>query len=525
MFKLSRSGSLFLWLFLSVFVFNAKSQSIEKYIKTGKFTVASELEVYENYIYLVKDQIPTYYGLVGKRPSIYKLDMQLNVVDSFNIISALPQNVEIGAVYGNTLDFDNNGNLWLGFGIRNYQQQGKSMVLKIDTSFQTPDTIPMNKYSDTSQFSIAALTVDGEDVYVSGSRFYNSKNESDFYLAKLNNDTIIKTTTVPLSLFTPPISTFAYGTSIVLNKKNVLVSTYPTFKQQVAIFDSTLQLQRLDDMRDDSLLVGGWSQLLSMPNGPPKVATISARDIDDTLPWNLPPSVDWRYKNISLISMDSNYHFTRVDTFQYIKNRIYDTVFNYSVKMSMGSFDGNVARDSVVMMATNMDVLATYSLKPQTITYINNGNAHTGQLHWFKTFSNGYAHQARRVVSLPGNRWLLVFDEYNWDKYPGDNLAIHMILLDANGNPLGITEDEEKALTQKPLVYPNPASDKIYIDNLHWPGNEFNYTLTNMSGQVVQKGKVVQGEAIQTTPMLQGNFIINISNTTGFGWASKIVIR
>ncbi len=63
--------------------------------------------------------------------------------------------------------------------------------------------------------------------------------------------------------------------------------------------------------------------------------------------------------------------------------------------------------------------------------------------------------------------------------------------------------------TEKEFLYPNPATDKIYIKSELAIDN---YTITNTIGQIVQRGKLIQNEPISIENLQSNLYFISTTN-------------
>ena len=81
-----------------------------------------------------------------------------------------------------------------------------------------------------------------------------------------------------------------------------------------------------------------------------------------------------------------------------------------------------------------------------------------------------------------------------------------------DGKPIGLAEENAAG---KASVYPNPATDKFFVE-LQEPTN-FNVQLTTVTGQVVRTAdfaKTAKAE-INTAGLAKGVYILNVSSDNG----------
>ena len=71
-------------------------------------------------------------------------------------------------------------------------------------------------------------------------------------------------------------------------------------------------------------------------------------------------------------------------------------------------------------------------------------------------------------------------------------------------------------------VYPNPASDMLHIRPGN--GNAFRWTLTDISGKVLQTGEAIGETTVDTRSCAPGLYLLQV-NANGKTGVSKVVIR
>lgn len=97
----------------------------------------------------------------------------------------------------------------------------------------------------------------------------------------------------------------------------------------------------------------------------------------------------------------------------------------------------------------------------------------------------------------------------NWDKVATCNTTSYQYAQNFQ-TLFGTLSTTEIALdTEKEFLYPNPATDKIYIKSELAIDN---YTITNTIGQIVQRGKLIQNEPISIENLQSNLYFISTTN-------------
>ncbi len=516
--------------------FTLTGQNLEKYLKRDSLTTTGgDALVHEGAIYLIKGKKANLSVNNSFDPIIYQMDYSLNLLDSLRlsgIISPTPSAVNAFFTKITSVGTDS---LAVTFGVfENSTTISRYFVVFLNSSLDVLSSFSLNDVGDSLVYYILNCKEYNNTLLLSGALGNNTPNVTDGFLAQFDyegnklNEVIIPVDTFLQLPFPIPFPKLSIGDFYPV-PDGFLVSFYPyQLSLNMGFIDTAFTLNRLMYVKDTASNYGHQLeqniQFIENQANEPKLVTQTASYLDTLF---LPPDTvgyTYYYRNLSMVSLNSNYEFDKIDTFAYSKNKIFDTIYTEVTTFDYGMFAVNNAKDSAMIMATDMEPSPFYYLKPNNTTYITCFNPNTGQTNWSKVYSNGYAHNGQEVLSLPDNKWLLVFDEYNWDKFGENSLAIHLIIIDGKGNPIGINEDEEKALGQEPFIFPNPAKDQLTVGALHWPGNVYNYQLTDLKGALVQKGVLPVSGKINLLEILKGVYVLSITNQTGFGWARKVII-
>lgn len=177
-------------------------------------------------------------------------------------------------------------------------------------------------------------------------------------------------------------------------------------------------------------------------------------------PQHKPPGA-LNYQNFGYSLLDSANNVCSIDTLPLCG-------FNCSldpydlVQASWDAYDYTTT-DSVLFVQMERYVNSdNFYLKDTVPFYIYNFNGSKGRMNWIRKIERNYTCGGHAVAALPGNRWAISFNEYNWDKYPGENLSVHIWILNGKGDI--ISQREFTKSMEKIKVFPNPARDYITVD-------------------------------------------------------------
>ena len=174
-----------------------------------------------------------------------------------------------------------------------------------------------------------------------------------------------------------------------------------------------------------------------------------------------------------------------------------------------------ISTDSVFFAVTGKFLNAnalSFLEQDSTVLYLYNYNANQGKLNWRREIVPGNnLYWNTSVTVLPGNRYLMAFNEQRW-KVPHDNLRTHIMIFNGKGEV--INEREFKAPEPAWSVYPNPLSTNFTLEGL--PENEpLQLQLLNINGQIVwqQEGKTRQWQLPSTIE--KGVYLLKLTNAQG----------
>ncbi|MGB0978593.1 MAG: hypothetical protein ACPGVV_04315, partial [Croceimicrobium sp.] len=143
------------------------------------------------------------------------------------------------------------------------------------------------------------------------------------------------------------------------------------------------------------------------------------------------------YYTLGISLLDRNYNITKVDTFPLAA---YDISTAYDIysgpRPSRDPYDYRNLDSVLITISQHLINYDNFQSQDSNTIYLYNYNARKMEMNWIKTIKTNYTSSDHSVAALPGNRWVLSFNEYNWDRYQGPNLSVHLWLLDQNGSIL-----------------------------------------------------------------------------------------
>jgi hypothetical protein len=503
-------------------------QSVSTQLKSHQFSYTTTGVNVGKYIYL--DYLKgTYFNASASRVSLLKLNMNLHVVDS---ICLSCQGLTDTNYFGfSPIFYGEQGFIYIPFRYRNADSL-YTVILEIDTSFSSVRKFKLNIPLDKSRFTfdISSLYTKDSTIYFSGKLLDTSNfTIADAYIVQTDlngqilHSHILKSDSVS---FGPRLIDF---NSMVVLDSVLLVTLYGTWNEILAVYDHNLNFLGTRAKGSSAGSFGYYPHYYFVKNSKqsPLIEAITFTVDNNYTP--KPDENNW-YKNLSLMHLNASFQISLRDTLGY-KGWKTDTLAYVVESVEYGTATyGSIKEDTIVCMATDYSVLwlnwpLFQYLNFPTQSFISSFDYKNETTLWSRVYSTVVAHKAEEIIALPNNRWLLVFNEYDWNTYGQDNLAVRLIVIDGNGNPIGINENEQKALEQEPIVYPNPATTHITIGNLHWPGNQYSYQLIDSKGSLVLQGLLPIDGSITLPEALNGVYILTITNQTGFGWARKVVIE
>ena len=124
------------------------------------------------------------------------------------------------------------------------------------------------------------------------------------------------------------------------------------------------------------------------------------------------------------------------------------------------------------------------------------------------TFSRGIQDDCVRPIIIDeyGNKWIAVYDCYNLNA----NYPTYIVVLNDNGVKLSVDKDPQ---INQATIYPNPASDYIYINSplTDGAGGVWEYQIYDLLGNCVQRG-IIESDKINISKLSTGFYTVRFNN-------------
>ena len=496
-------------IFLSLLSLLCFSQSYTTEIKISQYTSGKSIAYLEDYIY-VDISKSLYFDKYRETSYIFKLDRALNTLDSVNL-NALVNPSQLATVWTGdikVIDSTLAVSIYYIDTIINNCSPVKIGLLFFDDALNLVDQIYFNP--GPNQYILPFFDYDSVSFVFSGTTYNCDSNDYSPTIAYFNRtDSTFKVKNLGESIS----NTFAQEVtrhSIIDNKIycRVWPPASPNFSDNI-ILDRDLNVLHqgsiLEPFSQDLKTLHRHGKFIKTNN---KIVQIGlSRSYPDSL---FLPSTLFGYWNLAFTEIDSLGNITTVDTLP-LSGYDFQTSKDITGQHQFGfdAIDYNVL-DSVLIIQGEKAVF-TYNFDSQDTTpfYIYNLNLNTKSVNWVRKVTRPYTNGNHSIAALPGNRSAIAFNEYNWDDYSGENLAVHIWILDANGSI--ISQREFKAPTNPISLFPNPCSDYLQVTlakDQKWP---LAYSVFNAKGDRVAKGQINgKQNTIDTRQLPAGQYILNL---------------
>ena len=492
-------------LFPTIISFSAlKAQVKEAYFHKDTFTISESVASLGQSIFINKCRGGYFDSFIGKQ-QLLRLDHDLVITDSLGVnqIFNIPANHEVYCTMISSIGVNQ------AVAIFNQQYQrvhlgityrfSKMHILLFDSLLNVNHQFTLN--SDSVYLRLGSVTLDKDTLYFTGHVADTLfKNLKSIIIKSTKDGSWTKAKTYPQSIFIdkPVFSTMFFKDEKIL----VSLSSHFNGAERFVILDRDFNLLESLIPRDTTgpdFFFHAFGFFVDVPNEPPVFMSSLSLFRTDIQPQTY-------YFMMGVGQFDSSLHIAQIDSFPYSG---FDRGDFIGPKPYLDAFDYE-SPDSAVMIMPGQEINAmNFSFQDSNDMYIYNYNAVTKSMNWIKVYNSGYSNSMVSAVEvLPGNRYLIMLNEYNWDKYSYPNTSIHLMILDSKGNIVG--EEEHPYLRNHLTVYPNPFSHELRVEGLPERSKPFTYTLYNMSGQELESGKLGEDGTIITTTQQTGSYIIQI---------------
>lgn len=479
---------------------SVSAQIKEGYLQPKTFSASETVCSLGNRIYL---NVATdgYFETYPLHQSILKLDLELNVLDSLNVNAVLGTSAGHYLYCPKMIETGINELTILVTEINIAQQnESKTHVVQFDTNlvmqnyFTIGDTSNLVRHVEVKKHN--------DSLYFLGFRYDSSSSQTYQQIVKTNHNGSSQ------HLYEFHDSIFGHNyffNNIEWYQDKVFIGFDANYGElpNIGIFSKQFELIKKVSsyIPTDSASLKPWSGFfIPQGNNPPITIGTSV-----TAPYS--PGTSF---NMAVSHLDSNLNLSQMDTFKFSGK---DYRYYNNPRAWFDAFDYNTTDSVFLVMAGQWMDPNYYNQTDSNDIYIYNYNGTTHQLNWMKVYNSGYNNSL--VASgevLPGNKYLVVLNEYNWDKMSIDNMAVHLMILNNKGDIL--SETRLKVPNTKLQVFPNPAST---FSTVKLPENEntvFSYELVSIGGSKVSSGLLSpENTKIDVRQIPAGTYILRCSSS------------
>lgn len=168
-----------------------------------------------------------------------------------------------------------------------------------------------------------------------------------------------------------------------------------------------------------------------------------------------------------------------------------------------------------VSYSTNGNVSNNHGSSDFWIFKINS----SGEIIWENSYGGSNLERLWGLVEFDNGYAAIGETESNDGDVTGNHGETDFWILKLNDDEMGLNENSHNTIS----VYPNPFSDKIYIDSQE---NLSSIEITDLTGKIVSKEKFhFKNKQLNTSGLTKGVYILKIKTTTGKSFTQKIVKR
>lgn len=447
---------------------------------------------------------------VVKAQWLYKLDHNLNTQDSIDLTPFLNL---VNQEYPRFHDLKIQGNhLYCLIEIQSQQPKGictytfRTSLLKLDTNLNFISSTEFE--NDSTYFSFYTMDLDSlGNIYLGG-----RAGHCDSGVAKAVVKVYPNKTTNKLSYLNalPSTARAGYLQTIHFFKDKLVAGTAPfnsVQRNSTLVIDTALNLLNIGSVNISGLTSMAFfrpyeQQFLHYKSGEIHILGITTSFI-------VSPTGDPNYYNLGFSVLDTNYNVTAIDTLpligHYPPNSI--TIRPYPYLNPRAGYDYKNP-DSLILAVNHSGILFDTYAEQDTNTFsLYNYNLRTKTLNWRKQIKTGLTNGGHNVAALPGNRYALTFNQYNWRDFTEPNLSLHIWILNGAGDIIS-TKEYQQTLPQW-AVYPNPVQEQLTLPKESTKNAVLPYTVFNTQGANLRQGVLEKGQTQITVENLPaGSYVL-----------------
>ncbi len=456
-----------------------------------------------------------YFSAVPETQFLYKLDKSLNLIDSLNLTSLFLNPDSSGTLYFTDLEVDESGFIYTLCNLIYDPPSGgncrivKSLLARFNSSLKLLDTYFIDR--DSLEESLSYLHIKDGVIILSGVG-YKCGNSLKPLIARLNT----KSNIIQFKLF----QEFSNTKSLILTnpiqiEDKIISNVNLVISSNSQNHLSTLVLDTSFSILDTGSVLGKKSNINLTMIGAGAFIPVSSDSI-----WKLTstmlqyiPNFD-KYWVFGVSLLDTNFNVTSIDTFSlsgYDFNVPGSVQYAY-LQASYDTYDYSTIDSVLYVQGSKYITYDNYSGKDSSSFYLYNFNARKGTMNWIKRIQRNYSAGEHSITALKNNRWAIAFNEYNWDKYTGENLAVHVWILNGNGDIISKKEWRKKEWLN---LYPNPAHEFLQLEfrEANWGKNEVYFQIYDILGKIVMEGYIKNQEPLDISKLSSGTYQIIVEDT------------
>ncbi len=506
-------------LFLLINAFNGTAQVKERFIHGADYTFTNF--AVQNGVHIYMDRTENLGGSrFGTSLWLLKLDLNLTTVDSLGLITALkiPQGNYLALTHLNTTD---KGNLRLLI-----EEEVDTVWNSRNTWFKTMHYIEIDENLIVlKQFKISSNSyslrlfgvIEKNDSLVFAGGVFTPFSLESVILTYDSLGALGRMIIYPDSLF----DDFGGFRNILrLNNDNfILERAVGAFSAPEILIelDNTFQLKKRIRLNTNDYSMSRLGFPIKHSNEFSYLSTNRSYQINGN-------GFSENYFTLGVAHLDSNLNLQKIDTLPFSGfNNESPQIPLSNPSPGFDSFD-RITNDSVIGCVSGQFMHEiNFAEQFANDIYIYNYNLTNTSLNWMRVYNSGYTNHVQTIAeALPGNRFLIGLNEYNWDKYATENTSIHLMIIDGSGNILGAAENA--LFNNSVSMYPNPSQGIVHFEGL--PKNTlYKYRLVDMMGKEQFNNTEKNCQFLDLSHLQKGNYVLQILDpTTGFGIAKTLTL-
>ncbi len=439
---------------------------------------------------------------------LYKLDHNLNTKDSLDLTPFLNL---VNQEYARFHDLKLHGNyLYCLIEIQSSQPKGictytfRTSLLKLDTNLNFISSTEFE--NDSTYFSFYTMDFDSlGNIYLGG-----RAGHCDSGVAKAVVKVYPNKTTYKLSYLNalPNNARAGYLQTIHFFRDKIVAGTAPFNSAQrnsTLVIDTALNLLNMGSVNISGLtsiaFFRPYQQYLNYKSSEIHILGITTSFI-------VSPTGDPNYFNLGFSVLDTGYNVTTVDTLPLVGHITKtNTIRPFPSLNPRSGIDYKTPDSLIIAIDHSATIYLSYGEQDTNTFSLYNYNLRTKTLNWRKQITTGLTNGHHSVAALPGNRYALTFNQYNWRDFTEPNLSLHIWILNGAGDIINTKEYQQK-LPQW-AVYPNPAVNALSLPSAATKKEALAYVIYNNAGAKIKEGVLEKGQTLISVDHLPaGSYVL-----------------